>query len=255
MKRQSILMRAALLGAILGLLATCSSSRGTLVFTANGEDFVRQGFVDKQGWSISFDHVFVNLSQITAYNKPQLKASLPGTHWIDLAEGGADAPPRTVGKAKTAPGNYQSLKFRLSRAAGGDYPGSTIVMIGTAKRDGKTVPFTIKLDEEITFDGKEGYVGDERKGVVNQGASASVEMTFHFDHIFGDNDAPADDHINTGSVGFDFFNRRQKDGRVTVSQKELRGAPGYQTLVKAIWTLGHLGEGHCEASQTSTSLQ
>jgi len=77
-------------------------------------------------------------------------------------------------------------------------------------------------------------------------------MTFHFDHVFGDNEADAEDHINTGSVGFDFFYAFAEDGVVDVHQADLQGAEGYSTLVQALWTLGHLGEGHCEVSEQSS---
>lgn len=233
-----------------------SSEKGTLVFKANGEDFVRQGFTDKQGWAISFDKLFVNLSGITAYNtKDKLETTLPGDHWVDLAAGDENAEPITVGSVQGAPaGNYQSLKFRLKRAVSGNFKGNTIVMIGTAKKDDMVVPFTIALDEEMLFDGSEGYVGDEIKGMLKNKSTADVEMTFHFDHIFGDAEAPADDHINTGSVGFDFFNQFAKDGTVAVHQKEMKDKDAYKTLIHAIWTLGHLGEGHCDVTEASTDL-
>ena len=35
---------------------TASTGEGSLVLVANGEDFVRQGFVSKDGWSINFEH-------------------------------------------------------------------------------------------------------------------------------------------------------------------------------------------------------
>jgi len=46
------------------VLASCAGggATGKLQFYANGEDFVRQGFVSKDGWSISFDHVYITLS-------------------------------------------------------------------------------------------------------------------------------------------------------------------------------------------------
>ncbi|MGB3613727.1 MAG: hypothetical protein WBA10_08035, partial [Elainellaceae cyanobacterium] len=40
---------------------------GTLEFRANGEDFVRQGFVSKDGWQMDFDHLYVTLSELKAY--------------------------------------------------------------------------------------------------------------------------------------------------------------------------------------------
>jgi len=236
--------------------ATASAdSLGSLVFTANGEDFIRQGFVDKQGWSISFEKLYVNLVDPTTYTSDgQKQVVLDGTHVVDLAEGDAEAEPVVVGAVEdVAPANFQSLRFALKRASGGPYAGASIVMIGTAEREGLSVPFTIRLDEEMVFDGREGYVGEEIKGLVQAGASADVEMTFHFDHVFGDIGAPKDDHINTGSVGFDFFHAFARDGVVDVAQLELRNADGYRTLIHALWSLGHLGEGHCEVSEQSSS--
>lgn len=227
---------------------------GSVAFTANGEDFVRQGFVDKQGWSIFFEHLYINIVDPTAYTPDGTEqVVLRGANWIDLAAGDENAEPillGTVDGAKAA--NYQSLRFALKRAASGPHAGFTIVMVGQAERNGRRMPFTIRLDEEMEFDGREGYVGEELKGLLVAGGETDVEMTFHFDHVFGDIEAGADDHINTGSVGFDFFYSFATDGAVDVSQQQLRNAEGYRTLVEALWTLGHLGEGHCEVSGQSS---
>jgi hypothetical protein len=226
------------------------------VFTANGEDFVRRGCVDKQGWSISFENLYVNIVEPTAYVPDgDEEVVLEGSHWVDLAEGTADAGPIVMGTAQEVPpANYQSLRFALGRTSEGPYAGSSIVMIGSAEREGLQVPFTIRLDEEMVFDGREGYVGEELKGLLQPGSTTEVEMTFHLDHVFGDNQADEEDHINTGSVGFDFFGAFAEDGVVDVSQADLQDAEGYPTLVQALWTLGHLGEGHCAVSQQSSVI-
>ncbi|HOP28858.1 MAG TPA: DUF4382 domain-containing protein [Spirochaetota bacterium] len=238
-------------------LSSCTKApegSGTIIFTANGEDFVREGFVSKDGWQISFDKVYVNIVDPTAYNKEGLKSKLQGAFFTDLAAGDAKAEPVLVGQTeKVLHGNYQSLKFGVKKAASGDYKGASIVMIGTAKKGGKTANFVIKLDEEMDFDGKEGFVGDEVKGVLAENGKTTVEMTFHFDHIFGDKEAAATDHINTGSVGFDFFNAYAKDGKVEVTQEMLKKSADYGKLINAIATLGHLGEGHCEVSNMTSA--
>ncbi|UCF95910.1 MAG: hypothetical protein JSV89_12060 [Spirochaetaceae bacterium] len=227
---------------------------GSIIFTANGEDFVRHGFVDKQGWRISFEKLYVNiLSPIAYVPDKDRQVVLEGAHWVDLAEGGGEADPVFIGSAEgVPPANYQSLRFALRRASDGPYAGSSIVMIGSADREGLHVPFTIRLDEEMIFDGREGYVGEELKGLLKSGSTTEVEMTFHFDHVFGDSGAGEDDHINTGSVGFDFFYAYVSGGVVDVSQAELKDTEDYSALVQALWTLGHLGEGHCEVSQQSS---
>ena len=233
--------------------AALEDAAGTIVFTANGEDFVRQGFVDKNGWHISFDKLYVNIVEPAAYGAPGT-AVLQGSHWIDLAAGDENADPVVVGKIDDVqPGNYQSLLFNIRRAESGPYKGASIVMIGNAENADRVVPFEIRLTEEMDFDGKEGYVGDEIKGMLKPGDVTSVEMTFHFDHIFGDKEAPVDDHINTGSVGFDFFAVHAADGAVVVDQNQLIDEDAYSTLVHAIWTLGHLGEGHCHCTNQSSA--
>ena len=103
----------------------------------------------------------------------------------------------------------------------------------------------IKLDEELTFNGIEGYVGDSIKGLLKEDET-EVEMTFHFDHLFGDIEADINDHVNTGSPGFDFFLPFNKKGDLTVDQDQLADLENYDVLIGAIETLGHLGEGHCE---------
>lgn len=241
---------------LLLLLSGCAQENpGTILFTANGEDFVRRGFTDKDGWQISFDRLYVNIVNPTAYEPAGEKSgiTLAGEHLVDLAAGGGEAPPITLGKReKVRPANYQSLKFSLKRAGSGDYAGCSIIMTGRAEKDGKIVPFTILLDEEMDFIGTEGYVGDRIKGLLKPGASTDVEMTFHFDHIFGDIEAGDNDHINTGSVGFDYFNRYAREGRVEVRQAELQESPEYIKLLQAVWTLGHLGEGHCDCLNQSS---
>lgn len=231
---------------------------GTIVFTANGEDFVRKGFVDRTGWAISFDTLLVTIVDPCAYLPPdeKLLAVLEGEHRVDLAEGDADAGPVVVGRLDSVPvGNYQALRFKIRRASSGPWSGHSMVMIGTARKEDRVVPFSITLDEEMDFDGTEGFVGDEVRGLLKPGGTTTVEMTFHFDHIFGDHEVPPDDHINTGSVGFDFFHAFASDGRVAVEQKDMQSADDYPTLVKAVWTLGHLGEGHCAVSNRTSAAR
>ncbi len=254
---KKIIFSTVLIIIVSALFISCAKApqgNGTIIFTANGEDFVREGFTSKDGWAISFDKVYVNIVNPTAYNKDGLKSILQGTYFVDLAAGDAKAEPVVVGQTeKVIHGNYQSLKFGIKKAVSGEYKDSSIVMTGTAKKAGKSVNFTIKLDEEMDFDGKEGFVGDEVKGVLAENGKTSVEMTFHFDHIFGDKEAAADDHINTGSVGFDFFNTHSKDGKQEVTQEMLKKSADYGKLIKAIATLGHLGEGHCEVSNMTSA--
>ena len=141
----------------------------------------------------------------------------------------------------------------MVKATSGSAAGYSLVMIGTAEKDGQIVDFTINVEEECGYSCGE-YVGDERKGMVEEGGTADVEMTFHFDHIFGDAETPMDDDLNLGAPGFEPFADIAKGGKLDVNMAELRSRllsrlccppDHYQMLVDILPTLGHVGEGHC----------
>ncbi len=94
------------------------------------------------------------------------------------------------------------------------------------------------------------YVGDERKGILTEDGQAEVEMTFHFDHIFGDAETPLDDDLNMGAPGFEPFAQAAEGGSVEMDMAEMEealSAEDYQILVDTLPTLGHVGEGHCHS--------
>jgi len=244
---------------------TEAANTGTLQFTANGEDFVRQGFTTKDGWDISFDHVYVNLADVTAYQadppydaheggevQAETEVSLPGTHTVDLAEGDENASPILVGEVKdVSTGHYNAISWKMLKATEGPAKGYSLVIIGKAVKDGETVNFTLKNEKEYQYTGGE-YIGDERKGIVQKGGTADLEMTFHFDHIFGDAGTPADDELNIGAPGFEPFAALVKDGNLEIDMagmKDKLSPEAYQKLEEMLPTLGHVGEGHCHCEE------
>ena len=233
---------------------------GTLQFSANGEDFVRQGFVSKDGWNITFDHVYVTLADVTAYQsdppydaeeggeiQAKTDVSLSETYTVDLAEGGEDVSPILVDKIDAPVGQYNAISWNMVKAPEGPAKGYSLVIVGKAVKEGRTVNFTIKDEEGYEYAGGE-YVGDERKGIVKEDGTADLEMTFHFDHIFGDAETDADDELNVGAPGFDPFAALAEDGTLDVDLAALKtklSPADYQKLEDMIVTLGHVGEGHC----------
>ncbi|MDR9402478.1 MAG: DUF4382 domain-containing protein, partial [Halothece sp. Uz-M2-17] len=241
------------------------SGSGTLTLVANGEDFVRQGFVTKDGWRIDFDHVYVTLNEVKAYQTEpafdpqkdeQIEAKTEVTlvdtpETIDLAAGDADAAPITVTEETATAGAYNAIAWQLVSPEG-DEVNSAIVLEGTAQKEGRSIDFVLNLDKPMAYKCGE-YVGDARKGFLQADGATELETTFHFDHIFGDAEAPADDEINTGAVGFDPMAQLADNNRLNVDlatlQQEL-STENYQTLEKAIKSLGHVGEGHCAETPT-----
>jgi hypothetical protein len=263
MKKQISILAVSVLALFVIALVGCAGGGvvGTLQFYANGEDFVRQGFVSKDGWSINFDHVYITLADITAYQtdppydphsgsniEGEVEVGLDNVYTVDLAEGGTDASPILVGEVQNAPtGHYNAISWEMVKASSGPANGYSLVIIGTAEKDGQSIDFNIKVDEEYGYDCGE-FVGDERKGMVKEGGTADVEMTFHFDHIFGDAETPIDDELNVGAVGFEPFAGIAEGGKLDVDMGGLQdklSANDYQKLVDILPTLGHVGEGHC----------
>lgn len=235
------------------------SGTGRLTFVANGEDFVRQGFTTVDGWTIQFDHLYVTLTQMTAYQTdPPFDAStgdiptgasisIAGPITLDLAEGDEDAAPITVDTLESPLGQYNALGWRIIPAAEGDATGATISLVGTAEKDGELVAFTINDSTEYVYHCGE-FVGDERKGIVQADGEAEIEATFHFDHIFGDAEAPMDDALNVGALGFDPLAALAEEGQLLTTVTELESAlsgEDYTKLVDTLASLGHVGEGHC----------
>lgn len=242
---------------------TASNEPGTLAVRANGEDFVRQGFTTKDGWRVEFENLYAHVSDVTAYQtdppydafsggEPDAKESvvLVDSQTVDLAAGDETAEPILLSEVEAPAGQYNALSWKMTPASEGPAEGYSFVLDGTAEKDGETIDFVLKLDEPLAFTCGE-FVGDERKGILSPGENAELEATFHFDHLFGDGDAPADDEINTGALGFEPIAELAENGTVEVDLETLseRLSPEeYETLKNLLPSLGHVGEGHCHES-------
>jgi len=108
-KTMKILAAAVMMLAAGGLAVSCNwdeedydgeffdPGRGTLEFAANGEEFIRDGFLSTDDYEISFDHVLVNISSISAEQtsgiKPASEKSVeaPTRSW-ESSHAGHDSP-------------------------------------------------------------------------------------------------------------------------------------------------------------------
>lgn len=239
---------------------------GTLVFTVNGEDFAREGFVSEDGWRIDFDHIWVNLVGPTAYQVVEevnqaLLVLHAGHPHAEIPEGAAQVAlddafrvdvhqgdgPTELGRVDDAPiGNYNRVSFGLAPGESG-----SLVFEGVATKDDVEIPFTIRLDAAIDFTACGPH--PEGIGVLAEGATAEAELTLHFDHIFGDADeGPADpadeDTVNHVAIGFAPFAGIAADGVVDADPTDLEALPEWAQLQEALLTLGHTGEAHCNGT-------
>ncbi|NEQ31375.1 MAG: DUF4382 domain-containing protein [Leptolyngbya sp. SIO4C5] len=265
---------AAVVMALLGGCATAdqpgaetSSEPGTLALRANGEDFVRQGFVTKDGWQINFDHVYVSLADVKAYQtsppfdadaeaalEAEAEVPLVKAETVDLAAGDAEAEPILVTQVEAPAGQYNALSWEMVPASEGPAAGQVLMLVGTAEKAGETVDFTLKFDQPYAYVCGD-FVGENRKGILEPADSADVEATFHFDHIFGDGEAAPEAEINTGALGFEPIAALATDQQVEADLAALEqqlASEDYAQLQTALQGLAHVGEGHCRATEVTS---
>jgi len=257
------------------LLAGCKSAetlaqqgkidnRGNLVLVANGEDFVRQGFLTKDGWKIEFDRLEVSVSEVIAYNtnsetksnlsdylksQPQVLI-LDQATTIDLAAGDDNATPIPVTNKEVNAGFYNALSWKMHPTETGLLPDNTIVLQGKAIKLQRNVNFLLGFRLPLKYYCGD-FVGDSRKGIVQSGEMAEVEMTFHFDHIFGDGELSAEDNLNQTALGFQPLADLAQDSDLKLDWQSLQeklATDDYKLLKNAIAGLGHVGEGHCSSN-------
>lgn len=237
------------------------STQGQLALYANGEDFIRAGFLSKDGWAMQFDHVYVTLADVTAYQsdppfnpdtddrpQAQITAQMPDPVTVDLAAGDESAEPILVAQFPAAPGQYNALAWEMTPALNDPHAGYSLVLQGTAQKDSQAIPFLLQLKPQLSFLCGD-YVGDERKGILAATGQADLEATFHFDHLFGDGNSDAEDAINQEALGFEPLAALAQDGRLEVTSADLQSqlsASDYKTLSNMLDSLGHVGEGHCQ---------
>lgn len=240
-----------------------SDTQGSLTLVANGEDFVRQGFVTKDDWNLNFERVAVNVAGVTAYQTEpafdpnqdeeiKFQKALPivsEVTTVDLAAGEGNAPPIQVKELQADAGFYNALAWEMVSQNDSGLENQTIILQGIATKGQEKVNFQLGFALPVQYLCGE-FVGDARKGFVKQDAPAEVEMTFHFDHIFGDRDTPADDPLNQDALGFQPLAELSQNGELKADWQTLQQklSPENQALLtEAIAGLGHVGEGHCKA--------
>ncbi|NMF84423.1 DUF4382 domain-containing protein [Nodosilinea sp. P-1105] len=242
----------------------------TLEIFGNGEERPQVGFTSGDGWELSFDHIYANFTDLKAYQTdppydylslepiqdPEEEVSF-GDASVDLVTGDEDNPTVFLADATDVPeGHYNAISYRLSPASDGPGEDYSLVIIGTAERDGETIDFVLNLEQELDYYCGE-FIGDQRKGIVETGETADLEATLHFDHLFGEGSRPADDPLNQSAFGFDPLAALAEDGQVEADMamlEEMLSEADYARLESSLIELGHAGEGHCfEAVSGQTS--
>ncbi len=247
---------------------TAAEKQGTLLVVANGEDFVRNGFITKDGWEIDFTKLRVSLGNVVAYQTEtsfdpdqdqaiNSKLAIPITKEIKVVDltqeiGSKNLTPQNltiVKKIMVPVGLYRAISWEMLPTNDFGFEAQTIFLQGNAMKNGKKINFELGLSVPTKYICGE-FIGENRKGIVTKDKSTELEMTFHFDHLFGDNNLPSDDELNLGALGFQPLAELATIGNLRLDWQELQqklDSADVEKLTQAIAGLGHVGEGHCKA--------
>ena len=161
---------------------------------------------------------------------------------IDLAAGD-DAQTIVVTSTEAPEGFYNALSWKMQPTEDALLPDQTIVLQGKAVKARRNVNFLLGFRIPLTYFCGE-FVGEERKEMLQSGKSAEVEMTFHFDHIFGDGELAPDDSLNQTALGFQPLADLAQGDNLKLDWQGLQenlSPDNYQRLTDAIVGLGHVG--------------
>lgn len=235
---------------------------GTVKFQANGKDFVRKGLVSKDGWTIKFDHVYLNFVDAMAYQadppynaetgtQPNAKTniSLVVKKTVDLAEGDDTAQAIIVNEVPAPAGKYNAISWNLRKGIDGAIADQVMVIEGVATKGDQEVPFVLKFDREMQFICGD-YVGEEPKGILQPGGTTNLEATFHFDYLFGDENKNATEELNSKALGFQPLAAMAENGQLVADLSTLKqklSEADYQKLIEILSNIAQVGEGDCKA--------
>ena len=144
------------------LSSTSSQGKSRLSLVANGEDFIRQGFVSKDGWQIEFNHAYITLDEVIAYQtnppfnlgngeKLQVTKSITLIDFattIDLAQGDEKALPIKVTEVSAPIGKYNAISWNV---VNNPEDNTSIVLDGVATKNDQTINFVLKFSLNLSY--------------------------------------------------------------------------------------------------------
>jgi hypothetical protein len=226
------------------LLAACAAddegdtAQGNVTLTVYGEDFIEAGIPVSEmsdGWAVEFEKFVVTVRNVQVAG---VILATPAS--VDLAEA-SNGDGHEIGSLPVRNGDHTDASFSIT----------SVEIEGSAVKDDSIKNFA------WSFESPTQYENCETTTTVEEGESATFQITVHADHLFYDSlvsEEPALVFQPLADADAD------GDGEITQSELESSGIgafdPGnvdiadlWAWLVAQHRTLGHVdGEGHCEAS-------
>ncbi len=247
MRDSSNVSRRIALGLLVGFVACTTvacgdddDKDGNVNVTAYGEDFIEKGIpaadVD-DGWEINFSSFIVTFQDVKVGDKKF---------------GG----PKAVELAKESDGKGFPVA-RLEDVDGGEHKNPEYVISGITVQ-GSASKNDVKKTFDWAFTDKVKYSECDAKVDVKDDDSASLQLTIHADHLFGDSLVSEDPKLLFGPLA---AADADEDGVITITELKDAGIGAYDPGnkdIKNLWdfvraqaeNIGHVnGEGHCKSEK------
>lgn len=239
------LLTSLILALCLGALSACgdddkdeNKGEGTVQVTVWGEDYIEQGIPAGEmddGWSVEFDKFIVTVSDVEVGG-----VAIATPEPLDIAnDSGGQG--HALGSGKVPAGTHDAPSFAVKK----------INLVGSATKGDVTKTF------DWTFEQPTHYADCDTTTVVPADGEATLQITLHADHLFGDSLVSHDP-----AVVFQALADADADADGKITRAELEAAdigaydPGNDSGIDNLWkflvaqsqSLGHVdGEGHCHA--------
>lgn len=221
------------------LLSGCGGEgEGDVTVTVYGEEFIEVGIPADEmadGWAVDFERFVVGIEKIAVGG---VEMTAPDPIDISVATGGAGHP---IATAAVPVGAHSGSRYRITEVS----------LAGSATKDGVTKTFDWSFDEPTD------YSACETTTLVEEGETATFEITVHADHFFYDSLVAEEPQ-----VVFQALADADADADGIIARTELEASDlgaydaGSGGDVQNLWaflvaqsrSLGHVdGEGHCDA--------
>jgi hypothetical protein len=227
-----------LAAAAFSLACSSSDGEGTIIVTSYGESFIEDGIpaaAMADGWEIDFGKFDVSFEDINVGGQ-----NLTDIDSVDLSES-SSGEGQELGSVLVSEGDHTDSSFSITR----------VDIQGEATKDDVTKTF------HWVFEHTTNYHECETTTSVDDGGSATFQITVHADHLFYDSLVAEEPELLFGPLADADEN---DDGEIT--EEELANTdigaydPGSEDGIDDLWaflnaqtkTLGHVdGEGHCHA--------
>ncbi len=197
------------------------------------ENFLKDSLISKDGWKLTFHHIYVKVSNVRAAKSPHLSEyTAHPENTITFIE-----VPKTIDLISQEISTLQSSLHKTDR----------VVINGLASKGNKTIEFTLRFNHDSN------YICDRLSDVNNASISAGqqleeIQTSLNFDRLFGNGNLPASASINQEAIGFQPLANLAHNHHLDLNETGLKNylsAKYYKALPKSFSNVSEMAGNKC----------